>query len=889
MKASLLFLQGRAADTSGQKLEAKQYYQESLAFWQKKVKGQEPLSDFEVERQGCVLFYLGLWWRQYATLHRAEYRAACLQAKDYFQQCVEGFNQAQRPELVAKFINAWGEVLARLEEIDELEVLAPKAVDLHQTYVDPIRLAYSYGFFAEIALKKSNWPAAKNYAELALITNTQPLESKINRDWTRQYHRNLYLLLLAKAQCHLKETSEAIAHLETAKTDSNPQHDPLLHIQILETLRSLYFEQGEYLKAFQIKQEQRSVEQQYGVRAFIGAGRLQPTKQVVNCKLAPIDDQPLIAQEIAASGRQQDVDRLIERIIRPDRKLIVIYGQSGVGKSSIVRAGLEPALRQMTAEARDILPVLIQVYTAWEQTLSNRLAKSLAKLRDIHIPTISNTIEGILQQVSQNPECNLLTVLIFDQFEEFFFVCKDKVKRQEFYGFLRTCLNFPYTKVILSLREDYLHHLLEFNRFGNLEVIDNNILDKNILYYLGNFSPEDARSVIQTLTQRSQLSLEPSLVDELVKDLSTSLGEVRPIELQIVGTQLHTEAITTLSEYQQFKSKEKLVDRFLEEVIKDCGSKNEKIAQLILYLLTDEKGTRPLKTKAELALELSSFSLAKAENLDMVLEIFVKSGLVFFLPETPANRYQLVHDYLVNLIRKKKGAELVQELLETKAKLKLIRSKMNLILKFGLASMTLLTIALIVISSLLYNKSSQLSKQKGNLERQNKKLEEGEENLNNNNRSLQYRNNTYSSLIKNINELDSNPKQEIQRQEAKDLIKKWLKAKQRIFSSPFDREFAKQLTTDVLYFDITKPKGSIDWLKLNKAYYKYGKQNIDSVVRFAATQDAAIIDVKLTEDATLYINGKISKSHSGSKTTTKRFFLRQLDNRWKISDFQALN
>ncbi|MEQ9669843.1 MAG: hypothetical protein RLO19_16035 [Coleofasciculus sp. G2-EDA-02] len=55
-------------------------------------------------------------------------------------------------------------------------------------------------------------------------------------------------------------------------------------------------------------------------------------------------------------------------------------------------------------------------------------------------------------------------MLIFDQFEEFFFDHKDTASKREFYEFLRECVEIPYVKVILSLREDYISYLLELNR-----------------------------------------------------------------------------------------------------------------------------------------------------------------------------------------------------------------------------------------------------------------------------------------------------------------------------------------------------------------------------------------------------------------------------------------
>jgi len=63
-----------------------------------------------------------------------------------------------------------------------------------------------------------------------------------------------------------------------------------------------------------------------------------------------------------------------------------------------------------------------------------------------------------------------------------------------------------------------------------------------------------------------------------VRDLAGELSTVRPIELQVVGAQLQAEGITTLVQYRQSGTKEKLVERFLEKVIKDCGPENEHAA-----------------------------------------------------------------------------------------------------------------------------------------------------------------------------------------------------------------------------------------------------------------------------------------------------------------------
>jgi len=677
LEASLEFVRGQAANRSME--QSRQHYERSLALWQQDSK--------LVERLGCVLYTLGLWWRTYAERHRAEYTQACDRAEDYFLQCIEVFEQHHRSDLVAKFINALLEVLQQLQQWNELEVVAQKALRLHQTYLDRFRLAQAYGVLANVALAKSACSEALQFAQqaLSLIVSTESDTSNstsstpsTNFDRMRSYHQSQYLLSLARAQSSLGQIQESIKNLETARNRTALFYDPRLNIRILQELGALYFSQGEYLKAFEIKQEQRSIEQQYGFRAFIGASRLQPQRHLVGSVFEQVDGYMTVAQEIAASGRQRDINRLIERIKHRADRLTIIHGQSGVGKSSLIDAGLVPALQQRLILNRYTVPIVLRVYTDWVGQLRRLLTNALAEIGyDIKFHNSLDTLTTILEYLRENKERNLLTILIFDQFEDFFFVAHDSSIRRQFYEFLSECLKLPSVKIILSLREDYLHFLLEFNRLKDFTVINNDILSKETLYYLGNLSPVDTKSIIQSLTDRSHFFLEPALIDALVRELAGELGEIRPIELQVVGAQLQTEGITTLAQYRECGPNEKLVERFLEEVVKDCGSENEQLAKLVLYLLTDENNTRPLKTRADLELELE----VNSEKLDLVLEILVASGLVLRLPESLADRYQIIHDYLGAFIRQQQSARLIAELEKEREQRRLTEAKLNQVLK----------------------------------------------------------------------------------------------------------------------------------------------------------------------------------------------------------------
>ncbi|MEM9246181.1 MAG: WD40 repeat domain-containing protein, partial [Cyanobacteria bacterium P01_F01_bin.153] len=126
----------------------------------------------------------------------------------------------------------------------------------------------------------------------------------------------------------------------------------------------------------------------------------------------------------------------------------------------------------------------------------------------------------------------------------------------------------------------------------------------------------------------------------------------------------------------------------LEEVIADCGPKQSKLAWLVLGLLTGENSIRPLKTRIELEQDLvqlgyfSEDDLEKErcesyETLSLVLDILVASGLVFFVPDEPVHCYQLVHDYLVQLIRDRQGSA-IERLRDNLSRERLLRRRKEL-------------------------------------------------------------------------------------------------------------------------------------------------------------------------------------------------------------------
>ncbi|MEH2298108.1 MAG: ribosome assembly protein 4, partial [Nostoc sp.] len=816
IQANLESLLGFIKQINNQKDSALEHYQKALKLWKQ---------GNNLEQQAIILGEIGFCYYLKAFKHQDINHVDWYTTWHYIQEYINFIKQFSSPDLIANSVVKFGDILRDLQKWEILQSLAEQALVVHQTNNQLRELAKDYGFLAEVALAKKNWVEANQLVQQALkvfaaIPNVESegisgVVSEIYERDVKSKHLSLYQFILSRSQYHLGEIKQAIFSLETARHVGNPLEDFRLYLEILSFLQQLYFEQKEYLKAYKIKQQQRSIEQQFGLRAFIGAGRLEATKQAFVETLRSNSPQGNIAPEIAASGRLLDVERLIERMGRPDYKLIVIHGQSGVGKSSLVNAGLVPALKNKAIGTQDYLPVVMRVYTNWVEELGKFLGKgrdegelelqvstseaqrstselgtstseaqrstfelgtstseaqrstfelgtstSEAQRSTSELGTSTSELETpqyLISRLKENEQRNLRTVLIFDQFEEFFFVYTEPAQRKQFFEFLGKCLNVLSVKVILSLRVDYIHYLLECNDLSSLKIIGNDILSNNVLYKLGNFSPADTKSIIQRLTENTSFRLEPALVEQLVQDLAGELGEVRPIELQVVGAQLQTENITTLAEYQQRGTKEELVKRYLEEVVNDCGGENQQAAEILLYLLTDEKGTRPLKTRAELERDLqeyfsvSSFHLSEIpptplkkgglisftpflrgspqvggsetredkafdiSKLDLILDIFVKSGLVVLLPENPADRYQLVHDYIAAFIRQQQEPKLKQvmvELEKEREQRKLSDAKLNNFLKRALFGSVAAGLVLAGLAGLSWRSANDANEQK---------------------------------------------------------------------------------------------------------------------------------------------------------------------------------
>ncbi|HEY9835273.1 MAG TPA: hypothetical protein V6D27_00015, partial [Vampirovibrionales bacterium] len=585
LQACLDFVRGWNAYSHDELATAREFYQRSLAFWQQAVpslpvSGNPPEERLTLylERYGCLLFYMGACWHREALLHRGVAPAAYGQARDYFRQSIAIYQQAHRPDLMAKFINALGEVLQRLRDRDGLEEVALIATQLHQEYPDPIAEAQDCGYWGEVALWNSQWAIAKQSALNALqilesyrATTLTP-EKRSFLEWSAQYHRGWYLLLLGRALSALSESQNAIATLEKAKSQTQPECNPQLYSEILQELRSLYFNRGDRLTAFALKQELYALEHQYGFRAFIGAQPLQPQLHPLNpTQLLHLGngDRPFPQKRYAGeslTGREAEIKCAITRIGRPDYKLTLIHGPAGVGKSSLLSAQLAPALHQKQIGLHLALPLVIPIQGDWFPAALEVFNRAFAQMG---LPRVETTPEQnripilhtLCDRLGENGDRNILTALLFDVDADLFDSAHES-HRHLFYEFLHDCLNLPFVKAIVCLRTEHLADLLEHESLRSRDFINRETRETLCYPLLQDLSLDTAQRAIMALTAQAEIALEPALAEQLVRDLARgTIAEVRGLMLQLAGTQLEAEQITTLAQYQQYGGKAALLRR----------------------------------------------------------------------------------------------------------------------------------------------------------------------------------------------------------------------------------------------------------------------------------------------------------------------------------------
>ncbi len=330
-------------------------------------------------------------------------------------------------------------------------------------------------------------------------------------------------------------------------------------------------------------------------------------------------------------GREIETPALFERIADKEFRFGILYGDSGCGKTSLVRAGLVPKLWE-----EGFVPLFVRSYKdPLMAVLEECRKRSLLKEKE-------ESIE-FLRRVCC--ELNTTLVIICDQFEEFFVNFKTKEEREPFVSFISDCHNdlSLSVKFLISMRSDFLYLInTEF-----AEKIDEPLLSSK-LFHLRTFSQSEAEKIVEKSARRARLPFEEGFSKQVARDLAEN-DEVLPSELQIVGERLQTMRIFNTQDYKRAGGKEQLVHSFLQDVIHSCGDTES--AHLILRSLISDENTRLTLTTDEIAHRTQRSS----ETVERILRLFIVARLIAEIQDEEPWHYELQHEYLIEKINQITG------------------------------------------------------------------------------------------------------------------------------------------------------------------------------------------------------------------------------------------
>jgi WD40 repeat protein/DNA-binding SARP family transcriptional activator len=198
-------------------------------------------------------------------------------------------------------------------------------------------------------------------------------------------------------------------------------------------------------------------------------------------------------------GRDRIVSELIARLA--EWPLVGILGPSGIGKSSLLRAGVLPALRVGG------LPGSV----GWQQVL---LRPGKQPVRELE-----RALGGEADPMAGLGRGERLVVAV-DQLEELFTVCEDEAERVEFLQWLVAAADDHERRVLVlcTLRADFYGRLSSYPRFAELLSRSHALV--------GPMDRAELREAIERPAVRAGLEVEDGLVDVLVAEVADEPGSL---------------------------------------------------------------------------------------------------------------------------------------------------------------------------------------------------------------------------------------------------------------------------------------------------------------------------------------------------------------------------
>ena len=304
-------------------------------------------------------------------------------------------------------------------------------------------------------------------------------------------------------------------------------------------------------------------------------------------------------------GREKETDLFYEMVNK--NRLLLVYGQSGSGKTSLVECGLANRF-----DVTDWYPIRVRR----RQNINESLRESLQAIlieedeEDYDLPeTLTEQIEDIYAEYLRP------VYLIFDQLEEVF-ILGDKAEQEQFIQSIADLFHSKIAcRVIFILREEYLGHLYDF------EKVIPTLFDRRLRVEVMN------NTKVQTVLEKSfakfNISLEAPAEDrlrEMIANISGGKALIQLPYLQVYLDMLYREDYQrtygekergenlphlefTQTEIAEFGEIEEVLSKFLDFQEKEIQGilsaeypdlLDNTVLQIMDAYVTDEGTKRPL-------------------------------------------------------------------------------------------------------------------------------------------------------------------------------------------------------------------------------------------------------------------------------------------------------
>lgn len=333
-------------------------------------------------------------------------------------------------------------------------------------------------------------------------------------------------------------------------------------------------------------------------------------------------------------GRASVVEELVAAL--RDKRFLVVVGPSGVGKSSVVRAGLIPALRQGVIEGSggwvitDMLPGP-RPFLELERALERVAVDLPPRVRERFAERDANALDGL---VGVLPRGSQLLVVI-DQFEELFTMTDEEIA-SAFLDLLVSGVRLNQTRIVVTLRADFLDRPLLYSEFGELL--------RESMVGLRAPSPAELGEAITGPARQVGVDVEHRLVERLVAEVHDRPGGLPLLQFALVELFAYRESDRlTLRTHEEIGGVAGSVARRAETVYESLDHRQRSaIKQVFLRLVAILDDGAPTRRRVR---------LTDLVDLDAKpgIEAFARNRMLVFDndPDTRAPTVEVAHEAML--------------------------------------------------------------------------------------------------------------------------------------------------------------------------------------------------------------------------------------------------